>query len=604
MNDPNEEARQHYQREIAEAKQVIEDVRDEVNNGAPLNTDRIDKMACAQASIDQQSQRLAELPEQDYREPIPLLPDVEAAAPYPLDALGDCLGGAARAIVEAVQVPEVMAAQTVLAAAAMAAQAHANVKRDGQLIPLSLYFLTVAESGDRKSSADRWALRAHHQYQKDLIHQFKAKTKEHRNYCAAHQKARSALLDKVKDNPETVAAELGKLVEPEAPVSPFILSEEPTIEGLEKSLLHGQPSQGLFSDEGGQFFGGYASKPENILRSAAWLSKRWDGAPLNRTRGADGETASRSGCKLSVHLMTQPIVATTVLNDPILKGQGVLGRLLIAWPESLAGTRFYREIDPTQDRRLGRCWQRMAALLEREPTRDEHGELDPSSLILTPEAMTAWIAEHDAVEGQLGPLGDLQEIKATAAKSAENLLRIAGVMAIVEDRTNIGADLIERAARLMHWYLGEALRITNPAMNPQILKAQQLLEWLLKNNWHAFEARALQQRGPRCVRKNAAERNALLGILVAHHWLFTHDGKQFSINPLATTATTATTATGPMLERFASGNALATNGYSEPQPSPLSPPVANLSPASASSSSELVAVVANVAAPPKYEGEI
>ena len=47
---------------------------------------------------------------------------------------------------------------------------------------------------------------------------------------------------------------LGK--EPEAPPSPDRTVSEPTFEGLTKLLATGQPSLGLFSDEGGQFLGG------------------------------------------------------------------------------------------------------------------------------------------------------------------------------------------------------------------------------------------------------------------------------------------------------------------------------------------------------------
>ena len=43
------------------------------------------------------------IPDPSYPEPTPLLPEVEAAVPYPLEALGEVLGGAAAAIVEAVQ---------------------------------------------------------------------------------------------------------------------------------------------------------------------------------------------------------------------------------------------------------------------------------------------------------------------------------------------------------------------------------------------------------------------------------------------------------------------------------------------------------------------
>lgn len=98
--------------------------------------------------------------------------------------------------------------------------------------PLSLFALTVAESGDRKSAADRLALQAHQQHQRELLEQYKVDAKEYRDQRDAYQKARANILDKAKGDPESVANDLGKLLEPEAPPLPFILSEEPTLEGL------------------------------------------------------------------------------------------------------------------------------------------------------------------------------------------------------------------------------------------------------------------------------------------------------------------------------------------------------------------------------------
>ena len=133
--------------------------------------------------------------EPTYPEPLRLLPDHEAAAPFPLKALGEVLGGAAAAIVEAVQVPEALAAQSILAAAALAAQPHGNVARDGQLIPVSLFALTIAESGDRKTAADRLALRAHHFYQQALLESHGENLKRYQNRRDAYLKARAAVLD-------------------------------------------------------------------------------------------------------------------------------------------------------------------------------------------------------------------------------------------------------------------------------------------------------------------------------------------------------------------------------------------------------------------------
>jgi hypothetical protein len=58
---------------------------------------------------------------------------------------------------EHVQVPDALAAHAVLGFAALAAQAHANVQTLGGPRPISLYMLTVAESGERKTAADMLA---------------------------------------------------------------------------------------------------------------------------------------------------------------------------------------------------------------------------------------------------------------------------------------------------------------------------------------------------------------------------------------------------------------------------------------------------------------
>lgn len=478
-----------------------------------------------------------------YFEPIQLLPDIDAPRPYPYDALGELLGGAVAAIASAVQVPDALAAQSVLTAAALAAQPHANVVRLGQRIPLAIFGLTVAESGDRKSSADRLALFAHREYQQKLKRVYVHTSREFRNLREAYQKAYAAVLEKTKNSePEVVAAELNKLNEPVEPQNPIILVDDPTIEGLQKSLLRGHPSQGFFSDEAGQFFGGYAGRPENLLKSVSALSRLWDGAPITRTRSTEGESATRSGCRLSAHLMMQPVVAQEVLTNPMLNGQGLLARFLIAWPASLSGTRLYRDIDPTRDDRLIAFWQRMDALLATPLRLDEQNELSPPDLKLEPAALSAWIRYHDDVEKTLGRGGELHEIKPTAAKSAENALRIAGVIAVTEALTSIPEEIMARAAILSRWYLTEALRIAYPVkIEAQLLQAQQLLDWLTAKGWISFDARQLQREGPSFIRKSCKQRDQLLAVLVEHHWLTTTDGRKFRFTSAATALALAAT---------------------------------------------------------------
>src|SRR5215469_17849719 len=86
--------------------------------------------------------------------PRPLMRELPPADPFPIDALGDVLAPAARAIQDRVRAPLAICGQSVLAAANLATQAHVNVVLpigSGQPKPVSGYFMTVALSGERKS---------------------------------------------------------------------------------------------------------------------------------------------------------------------------------------------------------------------------------------------------------------------------------------------------------------------------------------------------------------------------------------------------------------------------------------------------------------------
>src|SRR5205814_10416217 len=93
--------------------------------------------------------------------PRPLMREVPAADPYPVEALGNVLGAAACAIHDRVQAPIAICGQSVLAAAALAGQGHADVVLPigpGQSRPLSLYLVSIAASGERKSACDSEAM--------------------------------------------------------------------------------------------------------------------------------------------------------------------------------------------------------------------------------------------------------------------------------------------------------------------------------------------------------------------------------------------------------------------------------------------------------------
>ena len=170
--------------------------------------------------------------------------------------------GPLRSVVEAVrgmtQAPVAIPAQSALAVASLAVQGFANVQTLGGVRPLSLYALTIAQSGERKSACDAPLMAALREHEREQSLAQRDATESWMNAHAVWKIERDQILKETRKGKgeKRVAAQadleaLGR--EPEAPPSPDRTVSEPTFEGLTMLLAQGQPSLGLFSDEGGNF---------------------------------------------------------------------------------------------------------------------------------------------------------------------------------------------------------------------------------------------------------------------------------------------------------------------------------------------------------------
>lgn len=419
--------------------------------------------------------------------PTQLIRTYEEIPPYPLEALGHTLSNAAQAFAAGVQVPAAMAAQSVLAAAALAAQPHADVVVDGRKYPINLFCMTIAESGERKSSLDRLAIKPHTAHQRALVDESEEELQRYTNELEAYEICRRKTINSNKgEDQEVIAGALHELGSPPVqPKNPQLLSQEPTIEGLVKSLAGGYPSQGVFNDEAGSLFGGYGFSNEQRVKSITTFSQLWDGRDIHRSRAGAGESMMVQNPRVSAHLMMQPIIAAPVLSNPEMQHQGFLARFLIAHPKSVQGTRLYQEIDLTIDKRVKMYDEKLSALLSLPPPTNDNGTLTPRELPLSKEAKQRWIDAYNAIEKQLAPNGSYDDIRETANKMAANILRLAGVLTIVENSNavNINCEILEQAVRLGSWYLQEMQRLCRKAdENKDCVIAQGVMDWIQSKN--------------------------------------------------------------------------------------------------------------------------
>ncbi|MEX5551425.1 YfjI family protein [Pseudomonas pergaminensis] len=450
--------------------------------------------------------------------PRPLIESNPVAQPYPVQALGGILGPAVERMAEVIGVPQALAAQSVLAASALATQGHAGLQLDGRNYPLSLYLITVAASGDRKTAADRCALLPARQWEREQWQRYREQLARYR--AAQRQAQRIKPGDPEPANGMSLEAE---------PSAPRLITTDPTIEALIKGLCHDLPSMGLFCDEGGQFLGSSTMSRDNRLKAVTTLSSLWDGSPIDRARSMVGESLRAYDRRLSLHLMLQPYLAMQLLSDPLLQGQGILGRCLMTWPTSLAGQRSYQAVDLSKDAVLKRYHHRLSALFYQPWSLTSDGALQLSPLTLSPLARRRWIDLHDAIEAQLGEFGELASVRPSGAKAADNLLRVAGILAVVEEGSVVEVDHIQRASALVGYYLTEIQRLTEQEPVCRVKEeADRLLRWLQVKDWKRFSIRELNRNGPRFARKSSRYAAKLLVALIDHQWLIT-DGHTFEV---------------------------------------------------------------------------
>jgi len=464
--------------------------------------------------------------------PMPLVAPREPSAPYPMDALGP-LRSLAEAATRKTQAPAAIAAQSTLAAAALATQAIADVQTLGGRAPISLFFLTVAVSGERKSTTDSIVTGPIKQLQASRWAAYQIKQRRHADRVAAYDAERASVLRDSKRGSGDQSADLDTLGDPPpAPLNPLMLHSDPTIEGLARHLEHGVRSIGIFSDEGGQILGGHAMNRDNRLKTAAALSKLWSGEPITRTRASEG-AQHIEGTRVSVHLLIQPRIAEALFSDANLIDQGLIGRFLMVWPESQIGHRRLPEAggpDPATDFAAEAVTDHLLALIERfvPVEADVRPELNPRALPLSAGARTHLISFYNRVETELGTGRRFAPVASVAAKMAEQAARLAGVLTLVEtpDAEAVAPETMVNAITLADWYLEEALRILDhPTTNPEYVDAELLRCWL-DRKWAEplVSARCIAKGGPNRLRSTPYVRR-LIEILVKAGWLIPLDGK-------------------------------------------------------------------------------
>lgn len=426
-----------------------------------------------------------------WTDPQPLTED-HAPKPYPSHKLPAGIREAVAEVVDFVQCPESIAACSALSALSLASQALADVERAASLKgPTSLYVLAVAESGERKSTADSYFKKPLTEWESRQREEQKPKMAATRAALSAWEAKKKAQLSKIgalQEKGKSTTADEQILIELEKakPVPerwPQLLYAEDTPEALAWYLARpdGWPSGGKISAEAGIVFGSHGMGRDSVMRNLALLNELWDGVGHNVNRRTS-ESFNTSGTRLTVGLAAQAeVVRRFIEQTEISRGIGFIARFLIAWPETKQGSREFKE--PPTWAALSRFNDRISALLGIEHDRDADGRLQPKTLRLSPEAKALWIKFHNDVERELSPGGPFSEMKDVASKAADNVARLAALFHIYRHGPtgDIGAAEMDAAGAIVSWHLYEARRFLGEVAIPEVTSdATRLSEWLAR----------------------------------------------------------------------------------------------------------------------------
>ena len=481
--------------------------------------------------------------------------------PYPIDALPPTILAAVEEVAAFVKAPIPMVASSALAALSLAIQAHADVKRLEKLHgPVGLFLLTIADSGERKSTCDGFFTKAIDDYEKAQAEAAKPILKDYKAAIAAWEAQRDGIISAIKHTGRTAKLVSGKDIktlradlaehqhdEPLPPRIPRLLYADATPEALAYGLAKQWPSGGVVSAEAGTVFGSHGMGKDSVMRNLALLNQLWDGKSLIIDRRTS-ESFTMRGARLTVALQVQEPTLREFFSrsGALARGTGFLARFLVAWPESTQGM---RQIDPDAPDgpatwpHLAAFHRRMAAILERPVPIDDDGALIPPMLTPTLEAQLAWVEYHNVIESALLSGGELYDVRDVASKSADNVARLAALFHVFSSNnsnnssSNIQNVEIESATRIAAWHLNESRRFFGELALPvELADASRMDTWLTnhcrREKTHFVGKNHTRQHGP--IRDGKRVYAALNELAALDRVRIRKDGKRFTIqvNPV------------------------------------------------------------------------
>lgn len=395
---------------------------------------------------------------------------------FPLSSLPPLIRDAVIEAQQITQAPLGLVAASALGAVSLVCQNLIDVCRLNTLRgPVSLFLLTLAESGERKTAVDKLLMEPLYQQEMLLYSRHKNELTTWKNKEELLKAQKKALLSKLNKELRKGADESETLRQLEAlqknrgekPVRYKFIFNDATTAAIKDQLCGQWRSVGIMSDEAGIIFDGYT------LSELPFINKMWDGSVLSVDRKNEPEQMIENA-RMTLSLMVQPGLFDRYMErkGSVARDSGFLARCLISKPATTQGKRFI------------------------------NGAVTPGG------SLTAF---HER----------LMELARGSIEKSSKIARIAALLQYFsQGEGKISADIMTSAVVISSWYTDEYKKLfaLPDESELQLQDARELLDWLIEECRGECPPRVrknyILQCGPGRFR-NRKKLNVLLNILAS-----------------------------------------------------------------------------------------
>ena len=414
-----------------------------------------------------------------------------------------------------IQAPLPIIVTSMLSVLSSVAHGYINIEMPhGQIQPVSLFTLVIAESGDRKTSTDKLIFKPLFDYDRRLEQHRKQTESDKKATALSFKYELKNLEQKLKKAHSSedyilisrLEKQISELYDKQPSVntvSPKTIYSDATpvalwsaLEGKNNAItLHSSDSASLFNRFNTEFISN-----TNLL---------WDGDSVSIARKT-GEINVDDG-RIVLSLMTQRIILERLTENKsnLLRLTGFYSRMLICSPLSLQGFRFNNYVSDSDEDYINQFYEKLEKIMQHCVMSQSYGVFE--TLRLNPEARRLIQVFADNVESQLSQFGSLADVRDAGSKIVNNACRIAALLHLyINESTDKEIDgmAAHSACLLAGYYLTEFKRLFGERTTSELAAeyGASLFSWLQKESMAAggavsFTRTHILQYGPNRLRK-------------------------------------------------------------------------------------------------------